>query len=145
MFGEKVNELFIEAQLPEGWEKIATDYSMWSKLVDEQGRERASIFYKAAFYDQRAHMNITKRYSYCVQPVSGWDDPDYREKEWQCVVTDGGEVIWKSEMLEPEPEYDKDDRGTWLKWSDDKDALGKKGAAWLDENFPQWNDPVAYW
>ena len=58
-FGEPVDELFVTATLPPGWKRQATDHSMWSKIVDEQGRERVAIFYKAAFYDRRAHARIT--------------------------------------------------------------------------------------
>ena len=58
VFGQPVDDLFYEVRLPEGWKKIPTDHSMWSKLVDEQGRERASIFYKAAFYDRSAFLSL---------------------------------------------------------------------------------------
>jgi len=58
VFGENVDALFVEVQLPEGWKKIPTDHSMWTDLVDEKGRKRAAIFYKAAFYDMSAHISI---------------------------------------------------------------------------------------
>jgi len=58
VFGDAVpgDPLFVNATLPEGWKKVATDHDMWSKLVDADGVERASIFYKAAFYDRDAFM-----------------------------------------------------------------------------------------
>lgn len=52
--------LFQRVILPAGWKKVPTDHSMWSKLVDETGRERAAIFYKAAFYDRKAHMTVSQ-------------------------------------------------------------------------------------
>jgi hypothetical protein len=58
--GADVDDLFCEATLPHGWKKIATDHSMWSSLVDETGAEKASIFYKAAFYDRDAFFNISR-------------------------------------------------------------------------------------
>ena len=58
---EKNDPLFCKAALPTGWSKQPTDHSMWSTLVDENGIERASIFYKAAFYDRRAFMSATKQ------------------------------------------------------------------------------------
>ncbi|MFH8483166.1 hypothetical protein [Streptomyces sp. NPDC018055] len=51
--------LFAPATLPEGWVRKASDHDMWSHLVDEQGRRRASIFYKAAFYGRDAFMSLT--------------------------------------------------------------------------------------
>ena len=58
VFGEKVDNLFCKATLPAGWTKRATDHSMWSELVDDQGVVRATMFYKAAFYDRDAFLNV---------------------------------------------------------------------------------------
>jgi hypothetical protein len=61
ILGEVVpgDALFRYATLPPGWKKVGTDHSMWSKIVDENGKERCSIFYKASFYDRKAHISIT--------------------------------------------------------------------------------------
>ncbi len=53
--GKDVDDLFCEATLPAGWQKQGTDHSMWSDIVDAEGKKRAAIFYKAAFYDRSAH------------------------------------------------------------------------------------------
>jgi hypothetical protein len=60
-FGEPdpKDPLFCDCELPEGWKKLATEHAMWSKLVDADGKTRASIFYKAAFYDRSAFMRAT--------------------------------------------------------------------------------------
>lgn len=58
-FGDATDELFRSATMPAGWSKHATDHAMWWKITDERGRERASAFYKAAFYDRRAFMRLT--------------------------------------------------------------------------------------
>ena len=54
------DRLFCRAELPSGWTRLPTDRSMWSQLVDDQGRVRADIFYKAAFYDRSAFMNVVE-------------------------------------------------------------------------------------
>lgn len=59
--GERVDDLFTSATLSEGWKKEATDHSMWSKLVDADGKVIAQIFYKAAFYDRSAHMYLVAK------------------------------------------------------------------------------------
>lgn len=60
VFGKEADDLFIYVTLPKGWKKEGTEHSsMWSLLLDETGKERASIFYKAAFYDRDAFLNIT--------------------------------------------------------------------------------------
>jgi hypothetical protein len=58
-FGDPVENdpLFTYVELPEGWKKQATDHAMWSNLVDDEGKVRAAIFYKAAFYDRRASVS----------------------------------------------------------------------------------------
>jgi len=58
--GENVDELFCTATLPEGWRKEPTHHNMWSKIVDAEGVERVSVFYKAASYDRRAFMRISR-------------------------------------------------------------------------------------
>ncbi|MEM6911065.1 MAG: hypothetical protein AAF555_05725 [Verrucomicrobiota bacterium] len=61
-FGEpcKDDPIFCNAELPEGWKVEPTEHSMWSKLVDAEGKERAMIFYKAAFYDRHAFLNVSE-------------------------------------------------------------------------------------
>ena len=62
VFGSPVDgdPLFVHAALPDGWKKRPTEHSMWSDLIDAEGKVRANIFYKAAFYDRKAHMNATE-------------------------------------------------------------------------------------
>lgn len=64
--------LFRPATLPAGWRRRRTDHSMWSEIVDELGRKRAAIFYKAAFYDRRADMRLETPESYLRDAL--WHD-----------------------------------------------------------------------
>lgn len=61
--GEPIDQLFCHCTLPDGWTKAPTDHSLWSSLVDARGLIRASIFYKAAFYDRDAFFNSVRRFS----------------------------------------------------------------------------------
>lgn len=65
-FGEpdRHDPLFAPATLPEGWTREGSDHAMWSYIVDPEGRRRASIFYKAAFYDRDAFISLTTVYGY---------------------------------------------------------------------------------
>lgn len=65
--------LFRPAILPDGWRREATDHSMHSKVVDQHGRERISVFYKAAFYDRKAHMYLITPGGY-LRTVVGWEN-----------------------------------------------------------------------
>lgn len=131
-FGEKVkgDEMFQHIELPAGWKKVPTDHSMWSKLVDDKGRERAAIFYKAAFYDRSAHLSTSRRYGCHF---------DYERKDKDSVgvalVTDGGKVIHTTEPIQV------GDRKSY----EVSDEASKLAQTWLDANFPNWEDASAYW
>lgn len=56
--------LFRAANLPIGWKRAGTGHSMHTDIVDELGRKRIGIFYKAAWYDRAAHLSITTVYGY---------------------------------------------------------------------------------
>jgi hypothetical protein len=78
--------MFRPATLPEGWRRKGSDHAMWSYITDQHGRERVSIFYKAAFYDRDAFMNLIGL---------GW----YVQK---AVEYDGPAVIFDDEWATPE-------------------------------------------
>ncbi len=127
IFGDIVegDEMFQNVTLPVGWEKKATEHSMWSELYDDKGRKRASIFYKAAFYDRSAHISLATRYTY-----SGYDNEEY------AVVKDGEKVIFKSKPFvakEGQPSYELRGEGE------------TEAEEWLNENFPDWKDVGKYW
>ncbi len=125
-FGADVDELFVTCELPPGWKKHGTDHSMHSDLLDEQGRKRAGIFYKAAFYDRRADMSMQRRYS-----VECWRDGS-SEQMRRVDVTDCGNVI---------KEFGEVNRDDW----DGMDAMEKAAKAWLTEQHPEWQSPLACW
>lgn len=54
----KGDDLFYDVILPNGWALKATDHSLWSELFDGDGKKRASIFYKAASYDRKSHIDF---------------------------------------------------------------------------------------
>lgn len=59
-FDPDADKLFRPVKLPPGWSFDASGHSMWSRIIDEKGFQRVSIFYKAAFYDRRAEMYLNK-------------------------------------------------------------------------------------
>lgn len=91
-----MDDIFYNVELPIGWHKEATDHNMWNKLIDEQGRQRASIFYKAAFYDRHAHISFEYRYRANHEPVHGYDAPYSPDETYYAVIKDCGNEIWRS-------------------------------------------------
>lgn len=123
------DSLFQFVELPNGWKKVPTAHDMWSHLLDEKGRKRASIFYKAAFYDRRAGLNIERRYSFAF---------DYQKKESEGIclanVYDCGVVIYTTEPV----------KVVGKSW-ESAELTEKSAKTWLDANFPDWENPSAYW
>jgi hypothetical protein len=78
--------MFMPATLPPGWKREGSDHAMWSYLLDQHGRRRASIFYKAAFYDRRAFMRLESLDSYVANHVE-YDGPLVITDEWATPET----------------------------------------------------------
>lgn len=122
-------KLFVDCKFPKGWRKKPTDHSMYSDIVDEQGRKRGVIFYKAAFYDKRADCHLTRRYGCGTEPEGGWLKVP-PSKRFVGVVRDGDTVIFTTDPTPPEPNYrgqgDESNRQAWLDWQQLKDAKGER-------------------
>ncbi len=128
----KDDDIFMGVKMPTGWKKVATDHSMWNNLVDDKGRIRATIFYKAAFYDRDSFINFETRYQ---TGCDYFNDEKNPEKDWDqariAYVKDAniGEKIWTSEKH----------------FSDGQDKAYQDGKNWLNENYPDWENINAYW
>jgi hypothetical protein len=139
VFGTDHDDLFVNVTLPAGWKKQATDHSMHSDLLDEKGRKRGSIFYKAAFYDRNADMHLVRRYT--VDNHFSCDEQgnpaEYGKHTHLRTVVKDGAVVIKSFDIRPK-DYSRDNYK--LAEQHQKDAC-----AWLTEHFPKWEDVTAYW
>lgn len=135
VFGGAADDLFVNVTLPEGWTKQATGHSMWSDLLDDKGRKRAGIFYKAAFYDRNAHLSLDRRFGYslCVYCDAEGNDADYAvATHRKAVIVDGDTVIKVIGLCEMR-DYDAEDK------------LEAEARDRLQENYPDWQNPMAYW
>lgn len=135
--------IWTHVTLPEGWKIERTDHSMHTKLVDEKGRKRGGIFYKAAYYDRSANMHFTRRFTVnaygddCVDPPYESGKPWPKKQRQRVLVKDTAtdEVLFATDWLEPEEPRN----------FDAEEALVKEACEWLDETFPLHNHPAAYW
>ena len=92
---EENDPIWTHVTLPEGWKIERTDHSMHTKLVDEKGRKRGGIFYKAAYYDRSANMHFTTRFTI----DSDYDPPlekrtKYSKQRFLVKDTATGEVLF---------------------------------------------------
>lgn len=121
--------IFRSATLPKGWKLEPTEHSMWSNLLDDKGRKRAQIFYKAAFYDRSCHIHLCRRFNVSMTFKTKASDSPTRNE-----VIDGstGEVLHATE---------------WRASNDytSGDVDRKACAEFLAAKFPGYEDPAAYW
>lgn len=126
VFGSDADDLFVNVTFPNGWRKRPAKHSMHLHLLDDKGRKRASIFYKAAFYDRQAEIWLEKRFRYAVYEKSG------TEEEYPVRIFDCDSVIHEL--------------GSWKRGdSKRRDELSNAASKWLDERYPNWKDQNAYW
>jgi len=135
VFGEDADDTFVYVTFPKGWKKLPTDHSMWSDLIDDKGRKRGAIFFKAAFYDRRADMHLTNRFSY-GRFYEHHDE--YIDNVIQYYVMDCDKIVFKTLPLSCEKQYSEE----W--WEKDK-TCSEWAQNWLNEEYPNWEDPMAYW
>lgn len=130
-FGKTVDRVFIEAALPDGWKIVPTSHALWSDLVDDKGRKRAAIFFKAAFYDYNAHISFECRYV-----IDGYVDDvgvdGVTMRKCQVVDKATDQPLWTSEAAD-----DRDFKA--------QDRNREEATAWLNAQLPKHDDPFAYW
>jgi hypothetical protein len=147
---DKVDELFFSVKLPDKWEMKTRESSYGTYLVDEKGRERVSIFYKAAFYDRRAYADITRRFRIstkhefeldwskaCNLSKNEFDKLRRKEEESLTfgIVLDGENVIFETKHEK------KFSEKSWKQ----VEKFNKICRKYLDKNYPDWENPFAYW
>ena len=142
IFGEPVegDPIFRSVTLPVGWKKEVTDHAMWNKLLDDKGRERGTFFYKAAFYDRRAHISVSGRFG--IRRVFG-EKYDPKEPMQHEVIDGGARVVATAREDVPEAAPFGSDAYR------ERDAVEKRQQAeceaWLAARYPEWKDPTAHW
>jgi hypothetical protein len=132
VFQEPVEDdpLFQYVVLPSGWKKVPTDHSMWSDLVDDKGRVRAKLFYKAAHYDRRADISICTRFS-----VKFDYDKRIEEQIGVAYCKDGETILFSTKPIPA---------AKGKEWKVTEEAI-KKAEQWMKKHFPDWKNPASYW
>jgi hypothetical protein len=143
VFGQEIDDLFVACQFPKGWTIEPTEHSMWSYVKDEQGRKRITVFYKGAFYDRRAHTNMECRFH---QRSYEEASPDVAEREHIDWNSDARHIRLCCEIV-----YDHDRTVIFHSVpyaASDREAEQATRAVceqWLNEHYPDYRNPFAYW
>lgn len=135
VFGEVVpgDSLFQHVKLPPGWGKQRTDHYLWSDLVDDKGRKRASIFYKGSAHDREAFMSVTSRFA-----IRADLKLRHAEEKYRMQVFDGETLIFSTEAVE----IGRKDYATQDRVQEEQRQVARE---WLAERYPNWQDPAAHW
>lgn len=138
---DEYDDLFWNVQLPDGWEIEATNHSMWNNLIDNNGRKRASFFYKAAFYDRDAFINFETRYTTCIDHTLEYAEVGY--DEW-CkspsigYVKDCGIIIYSTVSRPSFEDYLEQREKT-------EKPINEELNKYMNEHYPNYKDVNAYW
>lgn len=126
VFHEPIDDLFVSVTFPAGWTKRATDHSMWTDIMDAEGCRRGAIFYKAAFYDRSAAAHLSARFSVTKSA-------EHNATQLKTVIRDAANKAESIVGIRDRTDHN----------------LGNQHEAeaikWLDEYYPDWRNPIAYW
>jgi hypothetical protein len=124
------DSLFQYVELPAGWTKMRTEHAMHSRLLDAHGRERATIFYKAAHYDRRADLFLSCRY----RVIFDYDRFEHNDQVGVAQIMDGETCLYEVEIpAQGKPQYQIIEESRQAAFT------------WLDKHYPEWRNPAAYW
>lgn len=125
------DDIFYNVDMPIGWKKESTDHSMWNKLVDDKGRERAMFFYKAAFYDRSSHIDFNSRFNV----IGNYEVTN--QLSYQVKDNNNDSVLFETKKVvrgEDTREY-----------YNQTDILREEAVQFLKSKYPNCDDINAYW
>lgn len=152
-FGQVLNNCYVEAFLPEGWKKCQQSLNVgsllpqyWFELRDQKGRKRAGIFdsggcIEFAFGEGEVfytHIYAVPRFAieFVLNPATdGYMLGAVVDNLKKCHMFSCGGIPAKP--LEGLLDCDA--------WRRRRIEITKALRNWLNENYPLWGDPFAYW
>lgn len=136
--GEKVDEIFREAELPKGWTKKPTEHHMYTHLIDDKGRVRGQIGYKGAIYDRWGSLSMYPRYhieDIYLDPSSGAEmsaNASFKKDHDVAVAVKDraeGKQLFRTDSIV----YQRSGRRS-LETYDGRDKLQAEALKWVKEN-----------
>lgn len=133
MMGDTV---LCKALMPKGWRIEATNHSMWSNIYDDKDNLRGEMFYKDSSRDREAHMSLIRRYAIHKEYID--------EDRTTCEIYFGNpiEKIFVAGTVSIPSNSTREER--WAKYNEE-DKLMNIVKVFADENYPGWENVLAYW
>ena len=150
VFGERIDDLFIQAVLPAGWTIKRTDHYMYSNLCDDRGRVRASIGIKMA--DSWAVLRSVARLT------AGYMQDNYMIRggpSVPCIKDSNDTVLWRGTPVRNNDakvaayyercKAEKLASSVWKVPPHDYEVAQEVARLLLNRLYPDHADVLAYW
>lgn len=132
---------FRKAVLPEGWKIKPSDHYMYSWVIDEKGRRRAQIGYKAQ--DNWVSFHLERRFSPSFAKDDEGESEDDKGATVVAVIQDSDrKEVWRGPTV---PEVDKKKNPRWFEQPTALDVACKLAEEKLVQIAPDWKNVEAYW
>lgn len=138
--------LFTHVELPEGWKKRSNGSAFWNDIVDANGNVRMKYFYDGAFYNRRAHMGGPNSRYRTTPGARRSTKPG--EEYVETLVIDNTLAVWYEDgsvcdeaVIYTYGEAARDGE----KWTTTQERVDAHIKNWLAMNYPEHDDPFAYW
>ncbi len=120
------DQVLIKATLPEGW-SLKKEEIYHTYMIDDKNRTRGYMFYKAAFYDRDARMNLYTKYSVRTNYLESGDTEIYFGSKDEKLYVAG--IITRGDPIR----FTKEEK------------LREQARLWGKEYYPDYQNPLAYW
>ena len=92
------DSLFYNVEFPEGWTRKRTDHGMYTDILDEHGRKRATIMYKPDPWDRAGYTRVVDRFTASYTNDS-WEDPTANKHTIPAIINSNNEIVWRGKPL----------------------------------------------
>jgi len=109
---------------------------MWNEILDQNGLKRGDMFYKASFYDRKAHMNLSPRYGV----HSSYVENDYNTTE--VYFGNEQEKLFVAGTVHIPENASSEERKAK---NEEESKLMNLARQYGIDNYPDYNNVNAYW
>jgi hypothetical protein len=133
VYGKDVDEMCVECEIPKGWSKVPCKHRSFVDIKDEQSRTRAIIF--SMFLEGKPWLraNVTTLTRFRINTIY-----QIQDSKAHCVVLDCEKVVFDAGAYTHNRFDDEETDRRVL-------TLIRNCNSFLEENYPDWLNPLAYW
>lgn len=136
-WGERIDQMYCQAKVPEGWKTERTDHHLYTNLLDANGRVRAMMLIHA--WDRDAWLSGRTRLTATHHVDQSYErDP----AAVPAIKTSNGVILWRGTPIAAvKGGYTKEG----ARIPNHYDLAQKRAAEILSQFWPEWQNIQAYW